>query len=138
LDEFVSSCPRKLTCILCKRMMLRVACRLAVIEKAEAIVTGETLGSKASQTLNNLGVVSQASSLPVLRSVLALNKDEIERIARKIGTYEISSRGGEHCNAVPESPSTRARLEDVLEAERNIDVDALADAAAENSKRVSL
>jgi len=138
LDEFISSCPRKITCILCKRMMLRVACKLAAREGAEGVVTGETLGSKASQTLNNLGVVSEASSLPVLRPVLALNKDEIERIARKIGTYEVSSRGGESCKAVPESPSTKARLEDIIEAERMIDVDALAEEAVENSRRVSL
>jgi thiamine biosynthesis protein ThiI len=138
LNEFVSSSPRKLTCILCKRMMLRVACRLAEKEKAEAVVTGETIGSKASQTLNNLGIVSQASVLPVLRPVLALNKDEIERIARKIGTYEISSRGGGRCGAVPESPSTKAKLEDVIYAERLVDVDALANNAVENSKRVNL
>jgi len=138
LQEFVSECPRKLTCILCKRMMLRVACRLAEKEEGEAVVTGETLGSKASQTLNNLGVVSQASSLPVIRPLLALNKEEIEKIARDIGTFEISSRGGEHCKAVPEGPSTKANLEHVLEAERNIDVDALADWAVEHSRKVRL
>ncbi|MCX6776537.1 MAG: 7-cyano-7-deazaguanine synthase [Candidatus Micrarchaeota archaeon] len=138
MQEFVSECPRKLTCILCKRMMLRVACRLAEKEGGKAVVTGETLGSKASQTLKNLGVVSQASNLPVVRPLLALNKEEIEKIAREIGTFNISSRGGEHCKAVPEGPSTKADLEDVFEAERNIDVDALADWAVENSRKVNL
>jgi len=138
LQEFVSECPRKLTCILCKRMMLRVACRLAEKGGGKAVVTGETLGSKASQTLKNLGVVSQASNLPVVRPLLALNKEEIEKIARGIGTFDISSRGGEHCKAVPEGPSTKANLEDVFEAERNIDVDALADWAVENSKKVKI
>jgi thiamine biosynthesis protein ThiI len=138
LEKFISECPRKLTCILCKRMMMRVACKLAEREGAEAVVTGEALGSKASQTLHNLGVVSYASALPLLRPLLALNKDEIERIARKIGTYETSSRGGECCKAVPNSPSTKAGLEDVVEAERRVDADALADEAIENSRRVKL
>jgi len=138
LQEFISECPRKLTCILCKRMMMRVACRLAEKEGGEAVVTGELLGSKASQTLHNLGVVSQASRLPVIRPLLALNKEEIESIARGIGTYGISTVGGECCKAVPEGPSTRANLEDVLEAERNVDIDSLADWSIENSKRVVL
>jgi len=138
LREFVSRCPRKLTCVLCKRMMLRVACKLAGEEGADAVVTGETLGSKASQTLHNLGVVSQASTLPVLRPVLALNKDEIERIARRIGTYEISSRGGECCKAVPNSPSTRASLEDILQAENFVDADALAEEAFGSRRGVNL
>jgi thiamine biosynthesis protein ThiI len=138
LDAFVSSCPRKLTCVLCKRMMLRVACRLAEKEHAEAVVTGETIGSKASQTLNNMRIVTQASILPVLRPVLALNKDEIERIARLIGTYDISSRGGGRCGAVPEFPSTKANLEDIIYAEGLVDVNALADKAVENSRRVDL
>ena len=138
LQEFVSECPRKLTCILCKRMMMRVACKLAEKEGGDAIVTGELLGSKASQTLHNLGVVSQASTLPVIRPMLALNKEEIERIGREIGTYEISSKGGECCKAVPEGPSTKANLDDVFNAERNIDVDALADWSVENSRKVSL
>jgi len=138
LGEFVSRCSRKLTCVLCKRMMLRVACRLAEEEGAGAVVTGETLGSKASQTLHNLGVVSQASNLPVLRPVLALNKEEIERIARRIGTYETSSRGGECCKAVPDSPSTKARLEDVIQAEGFVDAEALAEEAFGSRRRVNV
>jgi len=138
LDEFVSKCPRKLTCVLCKRMMLRVACKLAAEEKADAVVTGETLGSKASQTLHNLGIVSQASSLPVLRPVLALNKDEIERIARRIGTYGISSRGGECCKAVPDSPSTRASIDSIMQAEDTVYTEAFAEEAFDNRKRVNV
>lgn len=80
----------KFTCILCSRMMYRVANELANIMGAKALVTGENLAQVASQTLQNLSVINQASKLPVLRPLIGLDKEEIVKIAKHIGTYEAS------------------------------------------------
>ena len=113
LAKIVSSCSRKLTCIICKRLMLRIASRIALEVGASALVTGDSLGQVASQTLANLRVEDEASSLPVLRPLLGLNKNEIISIARRIGTYEVSASKPQTCRAAPSSPTTEARVERV-------------------------
>ncbi len=120
------------TCILCKRMMYRVANELAKKVNANAIVTGESLAQVASQTLYNLRVIDQVSELPVLRPLIGFNKDESINLAKMIGTYEISCmnlpdkwlrvRG---CWARPSKPVTRAKLEKVLELESKINIEEL-------------
>lgn len=125
LVEFLNKCPRRLTCVLCRRLMFRIAERVAEKKNARAIITGEFLGSKATQTLTNLGIVSQSVEIPVLRPLLGMNKEEIEEVARAIGTYKISTKPAMCCTVTPEKPSTRAKLEDVLAAEENVDMDAL-------------
>lgn len=82
----------KYTCVLCKWLMLRKACRIGHEIGASAIITGDSLGQVASQTLDNLMVVSTASDLPILRPLIGLDKEEIVRIAKEIGTFEISSK----------------------------------------------
>ena len=125
LAEFMKKCPRKLTCVLCRRMMFRIAEKVAEKHGARAIITGEFFGSKATQTLTNMGVVAQAVEMPVLRPLLGLNKEEIEEIARAIGTYGISTKPAMCCTVTPEKPSTRAKLAEVLDAEANVDVNSL-------------
>jgi thiamine biosynthesis protein ThiI len=120
LFEISMKCDRKYTCVLCRRMMLRVAEKLCEDLGAEAIVTGEFLGSKASQTLQNLQVVSQAVDIPIIRPLLGMDKEEIIGIGREIRTFgkEFSPSGC--CDIVPDKPSTKARLERILEEEEKI------------------
>jgi thiamine biosynthesis protein ThiI len=98
------------TCVLCKWLMLRRACRIGHEIGASAIITGDSLGQVASQTLDNLMVVSTASDLPILRPLIGLDKDEIVRIARKIGTFEVSSKEEPPCPFTPRYPVVRASL----------------------------
>ena len=123
LETFVNHSPRKLTCILCKRMMYRVAERIAETEKSEGIVTGESIGEQASQTLRNLRVIDEAATkYPVHRPLLGFNKLETEELAKKIGTFEVSTRKTEGCRAAPRKPATKARLEIVRKAEEELDI----------------
>ncbi|OPY52094.1 MAG: thiamine biosynthesis protein ThiI [Methanosaeta sp. PtaU1.Bin060] len=116
----------KYTCVMCKRRMYRVAEAVAREVGAKGIVTGESLGQVASQTLENLFVLDSAVSMPVYRPLIGFDKVEAERIAREIKTFELSIMPTEGCRAVPSKPATRARtelvhrLEEMLESERQI------------------
>jgi len=130
---------RKYSCLLCKRMMYRVAERLAEQLWAEGIVTGEAIGEQASQTLTNLRVLdSVVKEYPVHRPLLGFDKQETEAIARKIGTYEPSSKKAGACTAVPYQPSTKAKMEDVLKAEEKLDIEAMVKRSLESIKIVEL
>lgn len=107
------------TCVLCKRRMLRVAEEVAKEFNAKGIVTGDSLGQVASQTLDNLYVISQACSIPIYRPLIGFDKVEVERIAKEIGTYQYSIIPAE-CKAVPKRPTTKAKLSRVLEIEREL------------------
>jgi len=139
LKEIKEKCPENLTCILCKRLMYRIAERIADRENAEGIVTGEAIGEQASQTLSNLRILSQAvKNYPIHRPLLGLEKTEIEELARKIGTYEISARPAKNCTAAPKRPATRTNLKRVLEAEDKLDVDAMVDRSVRNAEILDL
>jgi len=124
--EFARSCRRNMECVLCRRMMFRVAERLAEKYSAECIVTGESLGQVASQTLANINVEEKATSLPILRPLIGFDKIEIERIAKRIGTYDISVLPGLCCTIAPKKPSTYAKIADALEQEAKVDLENLA------------
>ncbi|MEM3547158.1 MAG: tRNA uracil 4-sulfurtransferase ThiI [Candidatus Bathyarchaeia archaeon] len=125
------------TCILCKRLMLRVAERLSREKGAKAIVTGENLGQVASQTLDNLNAIDSAIEIPVLRPLIGFDKEEIVSLARRIGTYEVSIRPDPECSqetacwAKPSKPATKADLEKVLKFEKEVQMDKLIDRACE-------
>jgi len=130
---------RKYSCLLCKRMMYRVAERLAEQLRAEGIVTGEAIGEQASQTLTNLRVLNAAvKEYPVHRPLLGFDKEETEAIARKIGTYRFSSKKAGACTAVPYQPSTKAKLEDVIKAEEKLDIEAMIERSLDSIKIVEL
>jgi thiamine biosynthesis protein ThiI len=116
--------------VLLKRQMLRAAQAVAAERRAEAIVTGESVGQVSSQTLANLAVISQATSLPILRPLVGLNKDEIIRTAERIGTARLSAAVDEYCAMVPARPATAARLETVLAEEARLDPELLVRAVA--------
>ncbi len=135
LVDILRNCPRRLTCVLCRRMMYRLAERVAKMEGAEAIVTGEIIGEHASQTLRNIRVENTAvTDICVLRPLIAMDKLDVERLARKIGTFEVSTRPGLCCSAPPKSPRTRATLEEVTEAEEKLDVIGMIERDMENAE----
>ena len=123
LADILRNCPRNLTCVLCRRMMYRIAERVADIENADAIITGEIIGEHASQTLRNLRIESMAlSHISVMRPLSGLNKTEVEQLARKIGTFTVSTKPASFCSGPPPMPRTRARVEEILEAEKNLNI----------------
>ncbi|ASJ00633.1 adenine nucleotide alpha hydrolase family protein [Thermococcus gorgonarius] len=97
----------KWTCLFCKWTMVRKACRIGHEIGARAIVTGDSLGQVASQTLDNLVIISSASDLPILRPLIGMDKEEIVKIAREIGTFEVSIEPEEPCPFVPKHPIIR-------------------------------
>ncbi len=121
-----------LQCLLCRRQMYRTAVELAHRIGAQAIVNGESLGQVASQTLTNLQAIDAACSLPILRPLIGLDKIEIERIARRIGTLEISTLPSLCCSIVPDKPATGARLGRVLAEEAKLDLERMSHRALEH------
>ncbi len=117
--------PEPYRTVLYRRAMQRIACRLAREEGALAIVTGESLGQVASQTLENLTCIERAGDLPVLRPLIGFDKAETIALARRIGTYEISIENEPDCCTVflPERPVIRGKLEVCLEAEEGLELE---------------
>jgi len=134
LYSYKKNCENRFICVFCKRMMLRYAEKIAKKEKAYAIVMGDSLGQVASQTLQNLRVVDSAVKIPVLRPIIGFDKEDIVKIARKIGTYELSILPSNGCNAVPDRPATKAKLEAVLEEEKKLNIKKIAEEAVKNSE----
>ena len=133
--QIVASVARPLRVILYRRMMLRIAEAIARKEKAKALVTGESLGQVASQTLDNMVVVQQAARLPVLRPLVGMDKQEIIDQARRIGTFDISSIPDQDCCQlfVPKHPATKARFADVEDDESKFAIDDLVRYGLENT-----
>jgi thiamine biosynthesis protein ThiI len=119
--------------VIYRRLMLRIAERLARQWRAKALVTGEVIGQVASQTIENLTVIAEAAHLEVLRPLVGMDKDEIVRQADILGTLPISNIPDQDCCQLftPRHPETRARLEDVLAAEQALDIDAMVASAIE-------
>lgn len=120
--QIILAAPSKLRVVLYRRMMFRLAELIARREGARAIVTGESLGQVASQTLENIAAISQVVSMPILRPLIGMEKEEIIEIARRIGTFDISIEPYDDCCSylVPAKPETKAKLEEVYTAEANM------------------
>ena len=139
-EELRRSCPEELFTILMRRFMMRIACAVAEKNGIQALVTGESVGQVASQTLEAMACTNAVCTLPVLRPVVGMDKEEIVRISRKIGTFETSILPYEDCCTVftPKHPKTRPQLADLEEAERALDVDGLVAEAVAGIERVML
>ncbi len=139
LKKIIEKSSRRFTCLLCKRIMYRVGERIADMMRGEGIVTGEFIRDQACQTLANLGVLNEAvKRYPIHRPLLGFDMAEIEKTARKIGTHEISSRKTNGCTAFPRNPATMAKLEEVKEAEENLNVDEMIERSIEYVKIVEV
>lgn len=136
--EISLAVPQSLRIITYRRVMFAVAERIAQLEGAKALVTGESLGQVASQTLENIAAVNEVVSLPVLRPLIGSDKQEIMRRAEQIGTHEISMQSAEDCCTLfmPRRPETHARLEAVHEAWDSFDHDAMIEELVETVEYV--
>ena len=126
-EELRRSCPEELFTVIMRRFMMRIAEAVAKKAGAKALVTGESLGQVASQTMMALGVTEDVTTMPVLRPLIGMDKVEIIRIARDIGTFDTSILPYEDCCTVftPRHPATRPDLEAVRTAEAALDVEGL-------------
>ena len=129
--QIVAAVPRPYRVVLYRRMMLRIAEAVARHIGAEALVTGESLGQVASQTLANMTTVQAAATLPVLRPLVGMDKAEISAQAEQIGTFEISIQPDQDCCQlfVPKHPATRMTVDTAVKAEAVLDIDAMVAAA---------
>lgn len=133
-------CPEALFTLLMRRFMMRISERVAQRVGAHGLITGESLGQVASQTMEAMAVTGQVCSLPVFRPLVGMDKEEIIRVARKIGTFETSILPYEDCCTVftPRHPKTHPKLEEILEAEAALDLEALVEEAVQGIERVVL
>ena len=135
----VAATPTPFRVLLYRRMMTRIAQRVAAMENAEALVTGESLAQVASQTLTNLRSIEAIADIPILRPLIGEDKSEIIEKAQRIGTFDVSTRPHQDCCSlfVPKHPATRASLTDLADAESGLDIEALVEEALNNlEKRV--
>ena len=139
-EEIRRKCPEEYFTLIMRRFMMRLAQAVARRVKAGALITGESLGQVASQTMLALGVTESVTELPVLRPLIGMDKVEIIRMSRRIGTYDTSILPYEDCCTVftPRHPCTRPVLEDVAAAEAALDVDALMEKSLAGIKRVRI
>ena len=135
--EIVTQTPAPFRVILYRRMMVRIAQQIAAAAKAECLVTGESLGQVASQTLGNLRVIEEIAEIPILRPLIGDDKAEIMELAERIGTFETSILPHDDCCSlfVPDHPATHASLEAVQNAEAALDIKALVKRAVESVEK---
>ena len=136
-QTIVAATPAPFRVLLYRRMMTRIAERVAAMVDAEALVTGESLAQVASQTLTNLRTIEAIAEIPILRPLIGEDKAEIIEKAQRIGTYHVSTRPHQDCCSlfVPKHPATRASLTELEDAESGLDVDALVEDALNNLEK---
>ena len=134
-EEIRDKCPEDLFTLIMRRFMMRIAQRIAEKEESKALITGESLGQVASQTLNALACTDAVVEMPVFRPLIGLDKDEIIKVSRKIDTFDISIEPYEDCCTVftPKHPKTKPQISVLENAEKALDVEALIDRAIENT-----
>lgn len=135
-----AKCPETYTTLIMRRYMMRIAQILAQRDGAQALITGESVGQVASQTMDALGCTDEVVSMPVFRPVIGMDKSEIVERAEMIGTFETSSLPYEDCCTVftPKHPATHPRKELIRRAEEALDSDALIAAAIEGTEVVEV
>ncbi|MGO1468971.1 MAG: tRNA uracil 4-sulfurtransferase ThiI [Tissierella sp.] len=131
-----ANCPEKEMTIISRKFMMRIAEKIANDNKLNALITGESLGQVASQTIDGLTVTNESVSIPVFRPLIGMDKVEITQIARDIDTFETSSLPFEDCCTVflPKHPVTNPKVENIKKSEESLDIDALVNSAIENMK----
>jgi thiamine biosynthesis protein ThiI len=127
----IKTVPAEYRMIVYRRMMFRIADKIKELEGADALVTGDSLGQVASQTIENMRAIYAATQSIVLHPLLGKDKREITDMAKKFGTYDISSLPYEDCCSfmIARHPATKSSIEEIEQYEKNLDVPALVDAA---------
>ena len=139
-EEIRDKCHEELFTLIMRRFMMRIAERVAVEYGCGALITGESLGQVASQTMPAMAVTGAVCELPVFRPCIGMDKEEIVTIARKIDTFETSILPYEDCCTVftPKHPNTKPKMPKILEAESHLDVEALVDEAVKGVEIIHL
>jgi tRNA uracil 4-sulfurtransferase len=135
--QVVLAVPAPLRVVIYRRLMMRIADRIARANGAGALVTGEVIGQVASQTLENLSVIASATDLPILRPLVGMDKDEIVAQAQRLGSFEISIVPDQDCCQLftPKHPATRAMLQAVLDAESRLPIEEFVQKAASEAEQ---
>lgn len=135
-EKIQKDCPEELFTIIMRRLMMRLSQTIAESQKCQALITGESLGQVASQTIGAIACTDEAVSMPVFRPLIGMDKDEIVKISRKIDTFDISIQPFEDCCTVftPKHPITRPKLKFVKSAESNVNWDEIIERALESLK----
>ncbi|BDF59337.1 putative tRNA sulfurtransferase [Christensenellaceae bacterium] len=139
--QIYEKCPHEMLVIIMRRFMMRIAQELAKLDNAQAIVTGESIGQVASQTMESIGVTnSVVTDMPVFRPLIGMDKQDIIGIADKIGTYETSILPYEDCCTVfvPKHPTTRPKLERIMEEESVLDIETLIQEAVAGAELIRI
>ena len=131
-----ANCPEDLFTLIMRRFMMRISNKIAQRNGCSALITGESIGQVASQTMPALACTDAVAEMPVFRPLIAMDKEEIIRISRKIETFDISIRPYEDCCTVftPKHPRTRPKIEMLIEAEKALDVDTLVEEAVNGAR----
>ena len=139
-EELRRSVPQELFTLVMRRFMMRISQRVAQRCGAKALVTGECLGQVASQTMEAMTVTGAVVDLPVLRPVVGMDKEDIVKISRKIGTYDTSILPYEDCCTVftPRHPRLRPTLEELEAAEQSLDIESMVQAAVDGVERIQI
>jgi tRNA uracil 4-sulfurtransferase len=134
-QQVLLAVPGPMRVVVYRRLMLRIAERIARLRHAQALVTGDVVGQVASQTLENLAVVGSVATLPLFRPLIGMDKDEITAAARRLGTYPISIIPDQDCCTLftPRNPQTRARLDAIEAAEQALPIDDLVGSAVQEA-----
>ncbi len=135
-EEIRNNCPEEFFTIIMRRLMMEIAQRICEKEECLALVTGESVGQVASQTMNAIACTDAVCKIPVFRPLIGMDKTEIVEIARKIDTFDISIQPFEDCCTVftPRHPKVRPLLSDVENAQNNFDFSALIDKAVSETE----
>ena len=139
-EEIRKNCPEEYFTLIMRRFMMRLAQAVAEQRGAQSLITGESLGQVASQTMASLAVTEDVTSLPVLRPLIGMDKVEIVKLSRRIGTYDTSILPFEDCCTVftPRHPNTHPKVEDVRAAEAALDIEGLTAKALAGIRRVRI
>ena len=136
-ESISKNCDTNYQCVMCKRTMLRVAQEMAGKLGCGGVIMGDSLGQVASQTLKNIRYSSFGLRIPIVRPLIGYDKLEIEEIAKKIGTYEISIIRSEGCMVVPSKPITEADIKKIEKFDESADIGNLVRRAADSALRLS-
>ena len=134
------NCPRRETTILSRRFMMRIASKISEKYEYQALITGESLGQVASQTIESMSVINESSKCPILRPLIAMDKKDIIEISEKIGSYEKAIEPYDDCCSIfaPDSPVTKPKLKYIEKSEENLDIESLEDEAINNMEIIEI
>ncbi|MEM4336597.1 MAG: 7-cyano-7-deazaguanine synthase [Candidatus Woesearchaeota archaeon] len=136
--EIIEKCKHKYYYIIGRRIMWRIAEKIAKKEKCDFLITGENLGQVGSQTLDNMSVIDSAVKIKILRPLLCKDKVEIINLAKQITTYEVSCGPEMCCVLGPKHPATKSKLEDIQNEEKKLNIKKIINKSLKETKKIDL